>query len=55
MKNETDRTAGILAATLYLQNKKEKKPTLTILTRPWLVPSAIMRNLTRQTLILAPN
>ena len=47
---ETDRTAGILAARLYLQDKRESKPTLTILTRPWLVPMAALKNLTRITL-----
>lgn len=54
MKNETDRTAGILAARLYLQDKRESKPTITILSQPWLVPIAILKNITRQTLILKP-
>ena len=50
MKTETDRTAGILAARLYLQDKRESKPTLTILDRPWLVPIDNLKNLTCITL-----
>ena len=49
----TNRTSGILAALEYLQNKPEKKPTITIL-RSFLLPRAVLLRLAHRPLGTLP-